>query len=91
MMLGALEIVVVGWLPVETKWIFPKDRFVEWGPEDESFCRAAGFGHAVRIEKVLRIGRQLFVSPEVYAEIAGKRTDLPILRDPGFVKNNCFA
>ena len=31
------------------KWIFPEDKYVEWGPEDESYCRAAGYGHEEQV------------------------------------------
>lgn len=31
-------------------WKFPKDRFVIWGSEDESFCRMASFGEEVEAE-----------------------------------------
>lgn len=37
-------------IKVQTKrkiWEFPKDRFVEWGPEDESYCRLAGYGKEI--------------------------------------------
>lgn len=26
-------------------WVFPKERFFEWEPKDEPFCRAYGVGH----------------------------------------------
>jgi hypothetical protein len=30
---------------VEKVWVFPKDRFVEYEPSDEWWCRKYGFGH----------------------------------------------
>lgn len=31
----------------ESRWRFPEDRFVEYGFEDESYCRAAQYGEEV--------------------------------------------
>lgn len=30
-------------------WQFPRDRFVEYGPEDESWARAIGFGKEIEV------------------------------------------
>lgn len=29
----------------EKRWVFPKDRFVEYEPKDEVWARALGYGH----------------------------------------------
>jgi hypothetical protein len=38
-------------------WRFPKDRFVEYGPEDESYCRLAGFGREEEVTETICIPR----------------------------------
>jgi hypothetical protein len=42
-MIGGIKIISEP-LAYSTKWVFPKERFVEYEPKDESWCRYFGFG-----------------------------------------------
>lgn len=37
------------------RWVFPYDRFVEYGPEDEGWARFVGFGHEEEVVETVRI------------------------------------
>ncbi len=39
----------------ETGWMFPSDRFVEYGPEDERWAQVIGFGTEVVDTRVLSL------------------------------------
>lgn len=62
-------------LPV---WEFPKERFVEYGPEDESWCRCFGFGKEVRKPACYEINGTLYVHPQIYQ----KFQKLPVVNPP---------
>jgi hypothetical protein len=48
---------------VEKVWVFPKDRFVEYEPSDEWWCRKYGFGHEEVRPAVMRVGNDLHFHP----------------------------
>lgn len=37
------------------RWQFPKERFVTYGPEDESWCRFFGIGEEVDVQEILEL------------------------------------
>ena len=73
-------------VPCHRKWIFPKDRFVEWGPEDESYCRFAGFGHEQITYESFRLGDTLVLHPSVAKELR-RQIKLPFLGSPRVIIN----
>lgn len=50
---------------VDRKWIFPADRFVEYGTEDEGWARSCGFGHeeVVPQNTIIRRGNAVYMHP----------------------------
>jgi hypothetical protein len=56
---------------VDRVWVFPKDRFVEYEPKDEWWCRKYGFGHEeVRPkQEVVRVGDTLCMHPAVWKQM----------------------
>lgn len=38
-------------------WVYPRDRFIEYGPEDEWWARKLGFGHEELREQTIHIPR----------------------------------
>jgi hypothetical protein len=65
MMLDGLKVVTSEFLP--GRWQFPYDRFVEYEPKDEWWCRKYGFGREVF--DAVRIGDTLVVHPKMLSEI----------------------
>lgn len=57
-----------------TVWEFPKDRFVEYGPEDEWWARKVGFGREVSRPGAIRIGDTWFVHPKVFEQLRTRFT-----------------
>jgi hypothetical protein len=56
----------------ETVWVFPQDRFVEYEPKDEWWCRRYGIGHEEtrpRAEAV-RVGDVLYAHPTTFERIS---------------------
>lgn len=53
---------------VEPVWEFPKERFVEYGPEDECWARRIGFGREILkpSPEAHRIGRTLVIHPDTF-------------------------
>jgi len=47
---------------VVKRWVFPPDRFVKYGPEDESWARCFSFGHEVAVEQRLDVPRAVVES-----------------------------
>lgn len=41
-------------------WVFPEDRFVEYGPEDEWWAKKVGFGHRGTVKKESIIPKAVF-------------------------------
>jgi hypothetical protein len=63
---------------VEKVWVFPKDRFVEYEPSDEWWCRKYGFGHEETRPAVYRVGVALHFHPvrwEQFCELAELEPD----------------
>lgn len=56
---------------VERVWVFPVERFVEYEPKDEGWCRRLGFGHEeIRPSKqAVRIGGDIFMHPATWDAI----------------------
>ncbi len=56
---------------IERVWVFPYHRWVEYGPEDEGWARAAGYSHeeVVPSRAVHRLGDTLYMHPQVLAEL----------------------
>lgn len=52
-------------LACETRWEFPKERFVEYEPKDESWCRKLGIGREVIVGHAYRVGNVLYAHPTV--------------------------
>lgn len=52
-----------------TAWEFPRDRFIEYGPEDEWWARKLGFGRPVRRACAYQVATTFFVHPDVYAHL----------------------
>lgn len=55
----------------ETVWVFPQDRFVEYEPKDEWWCRKYGIGHEVtrpRAEAV-QVGDTLVMHPQMWEKL----------------------
>jgi hypothetical protein len=50
---------------VEKVWVFPQDKFVEYEPKDEWWCRKYGFGHEETRpqQQVVRVGDTLVMHP----------------------------
>lgn len=58
--------VIVDPLAVTRPWIFPKERFVEYGPEDEWWARKYGFGHEGEYEPTaFNVGGTIVVHPHI--------------------------
>lgn len=58
-----------------SRWVFPKDRFIEYGPEDERSCRYFGIGHEVREPGMYRVGNSWLIHPQVWKAI---KSDLDV-------------
>jgi hypothetical protein len=85
-----LKIIESRQLPYKDHWIFPKDRFVEWGPEDESYCRFAGFGRIHRVYETFRGVNSLLIHPDTLAQLkkeTAARNDLPRTYLPPSITN----
>lgn len=56
---------------VDRVWVFPKERFVEYEPKDEGWCRKLGIGHEeVRPKpEVVRVGRTLVMHPQTWERL----------------------
>jgi hypothetical protein len=88
MMLHGFKVVVSEHLPFEVEWVFPKDRFVEWRKEDESYCRFAGFGRERRVYTAYQVNDTLVVHPETLEQLrkeVARRSDLPAVREPSSI------
>lgn len=51
------------------RWVFPVERFVQYGPEDERWCRYFGIGHEVTEPGAYQVGDTLVVHPVVWAAL----------------------
>lgn len=40
-------------------WVFPSDRFIEYGPEDEWWARRLSFGHEEIRERTIHVPRAI--------------------------------
>lgn len=49
-------------------WVFPKDRFIEYGPEDEKTCRYFGIGHEEVRPAAIMVGGSLLIHPKLWNE-----------------------
>lgn len=88
MYLSGFRVVLDKYLPKEFKWIFPKDRFVEWRKEDESYCRWAGYGHEVELPVIWVVGDMYVVNEVAYKEIQKlKEVSFPRIPLPGSILN----
>lgn len=58
-------------LLTDSRFVFPPDRFVEWGPEDESYCRLAGFGRDEHVPRMViyQVGDMLIMHPAMLARL----------------------
>jgi hypothetical protein len=62
------------------KWIFPKDRFVEYEPKDEWWCRKYGFGHESTDPMdtvILVVHGDVFMHPTQIAELKRQTKNQP--------------
>lgn len=50
---------------VERVWVFPKDRFVEYEPKDEPWCRALGIGHEETRPAFYLVDGRVWVHPSL--------------------------
>lgn len=68
--LTGLEVILDESMVVK-KWVFPKDRFVQWGPEDEAYCRFAHYGHEEKIpcSTIYRIENKLVCHPYMWQRL----------------------
>ncbi len=59
---------------VDKVWVFPEEKFVSYGPEDEWWARKYGFGHEVTRPKqeAVRIGDSLHFHPDTFYEFCMK-------------------
>jgi hypothetical protein len=57
---------------VDKVWVFPQDRFVEYEPKDEWWCRKYGFGHEETRPKaeVVRVGDTLYGHPTTLERVS---------------------
>ncbi len=55
----------------EKQWRFPQERFVEYEPKDEWWCRKYGFGHEVEVDvpAMYRIGDMYVMHPKLYEQL----------------------
>ncbi len=61
-------------------WVFPPDRFVQWGPEDESFCRVAGYGREEERTETIHIPTAIIDRVEVDGSLSFRA--VPNYREP---------
>jgi hypothetical protein len=54
-------------------WVFPADRFVEYGPEDEWWAIKCGFGHWEDKPCAVQIGQDLIMHPSLIEAIRRKQ------------------
>ena len=45
------------------------DRFIEYEPKDEKWCRAFGIGHEVREPACFRVGDKFVMHPRVFERL----------------------
>lgn len=62
---------------LESVWVFPEDRFVEYEKKDEAWARKLGYGHEELRPGAYMVGTSLLVHPDVWAEIK-RRMDVEI-------------
>jgi hypothetical protein len=65
--LNELEVITNPHIP--GVWEFPKERFFEYEPKDESWCRLLGIGKEV-FPTVYRVGNQLHMHPKTWEEFS---------------------
>lgn len=58
--------VVVDELALRRVWVFPRDRFIEYGPEDEGWCRALGLGREESRPGAFLVNGTLVVHPAAW-------------------------
>lgn len=58
----------------ETKWEFPKHRFVEYEPKDERACRALGIGQEVRVPQLFQF-RDKMICNTPFLKLLEKETN----------------
>ncbi len=61
--------VTVSEFAVTKEWEFPKDRFVEYGPEDLWWAVKCGFGRWVTRPGVMNVGGVLVVHPSIWEAV----------------------
>ena len=68
------------------EWVFPKERYVEYEPKDESWCRCFGFGKERIVPECYRIGNTWLMHP-ILADQLRKEIKFPfqIINPPGVV------
>lgn len=66
--LGGIKVVTDNKL-YDVVWEFPKDRFIEYEPKDESWCRKLGIGKEKIVPKAFMIGNTLVAHPIIIAEL----------------------
>lgn len=54
---------------VKREFRFPKDRFIEYEPKDEGWCRFFGIGREVDVPLAYMIGGKLVAHPRIIEQI----------------------
>lgn len=83
--------VVVDENAMSSVWVFPKDRFIEYGPEDEKTCRYFGIGHEEWRPACYQVGGKWLIHPTIWdklifelgAEAEPSMDDIIHVRCPG--------
>lgn len=64
-------------IPEGKKWIFPKDKYIEYGPEDEWWAIPWGFGHWQRKPVAYQVelnGKFVIICNDVFEDLIRKYT-----------------
>ena len=56
-------------LAEKTEWVFPKDKYVEWGQEDKSYCMMAEYGKWQKFQTAIIIGQDIIMHPDLLVEL----------------------
>lgn len=52
-----------------SKWVFPQDRFIEYEPKDERWCRFFRIRHEVMVPGCYQMDGKLIIHPTLWDQI----------------------
>lgn len=75
--ISGIKLIVDNDIPQGQKWVFPKDKYIEYGPEDEWWAIPWGFGHWQRKPVAYQVelnGEFVVVCNDIFKDLIRKYT-----------------